>query len=460
MVFLKKIKFNYDDQKNFAIFSGDYNPIHLDKITSRRSFTGTIIVHGINIFLNMLELMVIKKLFFNSEYKVKFRKYVTLDKYLYIYWNEEKKELQAKSRNGEIFCIIKCIKRNFYLNNYLVKKEKNILGKIPLNLDTDNLINKETFKRIHSGKKSYSKKLFPYLSNILGENIVFEISGLSSIVGMRYPGLRSLFLALDLNFLEEKGKKKIKLANPTRFGLVKLKYEGINISSNIEACFRPKVTDAYNYVDIKKKLNFNADMSNTKVLVVGGSRGIGAVTAKILSIYNCQVTITYNKGKEEANAVKKDVKKYGKTIKLLKLDVTEKKTFQNISNIYNQVYYFPTPKILKNTSNNFDIQSYKLFHSFYVKGFEDVIKKCLSEKLLYLMYPSTAFITTKEKGFMEYIKAKQEGELICKKYEGLMDLKIHRPRIPPLLTDQTLSLIPKNYPDIVEIVNSMIIKKY
>ena len=76
------------------------------------------------------------------------------------------------------------------------------------------------------------------------------------------------------------------------------------------------------------------------------------------------------------------------------------------------------------------------------------------------MYPSTEFITTKEKGFMEYIKAKEEGELICKKYDGLMELKIHRPRIPQVLTDQTLSLIPKNYPDIVEIVNSMIIKKY
>ena len=68
-VFLKKIKFNYDDQKKFAVFSGDYNPIHLDKITSRRSFTGNIIVHGVNIFLNMLELMVKKKNFFKVSIK-------------------------------------------------------------------------------------------------------------------------------------------------------------------------------------------------------------------------------------------------------------------------------------------------------------------------------------------------------------------------------------------------------
>ena len=74
------------------------------------------------------------------------------------------------------------------------------------------------------------------------------------------------------------------------------------------------------------------------------------------------------------------------------------------------------------------------------------------------MYPSTDFISTNEKGFREYIKAKLKGEKVCEKFDGLIQkLKINKPRIPQVLTDQTQSLIPKNYSDIIKIVNTKII---
>ena len=47
--------FQITDQKEFSIFSGDFNPMHIDEIKSRRFLYGKPVVHGINLVLNALE---------------------------------------------------------------------------------------------------------------------------------------------------------------------------------------------------------------------------------------------------------------------------------------------------------------------------------------------------------------------------------------------------------------------
>ena len=41
-------KFTLKDQNNFAKLSGDYNPVHLDPILTRRTLFGSPIVHGVH----------------------------------------------------------------------------------------------------------------------------------------------------------------------------------------------------------------------------------------------------------------------------------------------------------------------------------------------------------------------------------------------------------------------------
>ena len=114
-------------------------------------------------------------------------------------------------------------------------------------------------------------------------------------------------------------------------------------------------------------------MQNIKVLIVGGSRGIGAITAKMLSIYNCDVTITYYKCKEEAYLIKNEIERPGRSIKVFQLDITKKSSLKKVSNVYKQVYFFATPKILKNSSPHFDEKLYCLFYSFYVEGLKNIL---------------------------------------------------------------------------------------
>jgi hypothetical protein len=58
------------------------------------------------------------------------------------------------------------------------------------------------------------------------------------------------------------------------------------------------------------------------------------------------------------------------------------------------------------------------------------------------LYPSTTYISDHKSDFKEYIEMKLQGEDLCKEFIEKKDAKIFYPRIPPLDTDQNLSIIP------------------
>ena len=58
-----KIKyFTLKDQNDFSFLSGDFNPIHINKEYARKSMSGKLVVHGVNlIFWGLNEFLQFKK---------------------------------------------------------------------------------------------------------------------------------------------------------------------------------------------------------------------------------------------------------------------------------------------------------------------------------------------------------------------------------------------------------------
>ena len=81
LILEKEKKFQFTDQLIFAKISGDFNPIHLDRNYARRSISGDIAVHGINlvfwgldIFLKFKKIKIkITKIILGSIIKIKIK---------------------------------------------------------------------------------------------------------------------------------------------------------------------------------------------------------------------------------------------------------------------------------------------------------------------------------------------------------------------------------------------------
>ena len=72
----------------------------------------------------------------------------------------------------------------------------------------------------------------------------------------------------------------------------------------------------------------NYSIKNQSALIIGGSRGIGEVTAKILAAGGANVLITYNKGKNDAEKVVSDINSHGGVAAMLHYDINVNEEIQ------------------------------------------------------------------------------------------------------------------------------------
>jgi NAD(P)-dependent dehydrogenase (short-subunit alcohol dehydrogenase family) len=82
-------------------------------------------------------------------------------------------------------------------------------------------------------------------------------------------------------------------------------------------------------------------------LIIGGSRGVGELTAKILAAGGAQVVITYATGRHDAEAVAHEINAWGGTCEVLEYNVLKPPGDQlsKLKHILSHLYYFATPRI-------------------------------------------------------------------------------------------------------------------
>ena len=165
--------------------------------------------------------------------------------------------------------------------------------------------------------------------------------------------------------------------------------------------------------------------------------------AKLCSIKGADVTITYKTQFTLALNIKKEILANGGKIKLIKLDVLDKNVLKKINQKYDQIYYFATPKIISNLKKQISPDLLKEYNLFYVQVFKKIVEKYKRlNKNIKFFYPSTIYIEEKNKKFREYWIAKKEGEKLCHMFNRNIKGLIISLRLPPLDTDQNLSIIP------------------
>lgn len=443
-------KFSMLDQELFARFSGDFNPIHVNPLEARRTIAGQCIVHGINSLLWVMDALAQNKKIIVVAFEARFLNSIFLEENVDCFWSVESKKLSLVSGTTLLSTIRITEGILLKIDEFNIPIEKPFQSPALIRFSEASQLQKQPL--IFRGDVNMAKQLYPTFCEMYGIERACEIAMVSEIVGMQVPGLHSLFLSLSAEFQQGNDEHIFSIAkHDGRFETLSLAINSATFKGTAKVVFRPTIKPLLSMEQLSAIVKKD-EFKNIKALIVGGSRGLGEVVAKLIACGGGHPVITYHSGASDARRVCETIHAYGASCDTIQYSVGAESTHIHVSTGINQLYYFATPKIFGKRSSDYDNQLLDSFTAVYVDGFEKICRQLqLQTPFLSVMYPSSVAIGNPLPGLAEYIDAKLEGEEFCKILNRQENTYVVWPRLPRIETDQTLSLIKVPAADSVEV---------
>jgi MaoC like domain len=457
--------FTSDDQLAFAKLSGDHNPLHMDPVMARRLLFGQPIVHGLHALLwsadevlrtraHGLELRTVKASFLAGMGLGQTVDCICIDQ------NEDQVEIRLEIDQAPVMWIQmawvpsrqprtdklptafynpgKCRERSF-------KEAAGASGSVPLCLD-----------------RELAATLFPNLMRRVPPMQLAALLATTRLVGMECPGLHSIYSGLNLAFFSDRtGAPELSYhvadANP-RLALLSMDVGAPGMSGQIKTFFRPTPQGQAAFTDACREVGSD-EFSEQRALIIGGSRGLGEVAAKLLAAGGAEVVLTYFRGEQDAKRIVAEMVSHGATADGLPLNVLEPSPAllsmgaNGSRPLY--LYYFATPFIFGAEKGRFSPKRFTAFSEYYVTGFLRTVQSLAASSagLKKIFYPSSAAVEELPLDMGEYAAAKMAGEILCDFLQKTNPgIAIHKPRLPRVATDQTVSLLPVSNQDPVAVL--------
>jgi acyl dehydratase len=440
------------DQESFASICGDRNPIHMDAIAARRTLVGFPVVHGIHALLWGLESLFryLPDLAPIASIRAGFEKIIYVgDRVRAVLAQHDTQRLRVELLvEGIRAARLEVALGDPRSGNDTRASEPLFQPRKPLDLTLAQMINCHGripfFSALNAGAR-----MFPAAADALGIHRVAGLAGSSFLVGMVCPGLHSIYRGLTLDATtpsdgDHDGLVFRVVQFDPRFRLLKLAVSGGGWLGSLDVHARPEPSAQADPSSIATKVT-PGEFMNASALVVGGSRGLGELIAKIVAAGGGHVTLTYSVGKADARRVQAGIIARGGRCDVIHYDV-RKNASEQLSHLCvypTQVYYLPTPVIFRRQSKVFDEHRFQEFFMFYVIAFYDLCRELRSrfKKKIPIFYPSSLYIDDRPDGMTEYTMAKAAAEVLCadiKSFESPGPILVRR--LPRLPTDQTASL--------------------
>ena len=456
-----KRKFNMEDQKAFGLASGDVNPMHMDALFARRTQAGAPVVHGIHLLLWALESLAsadphLPEL---ERIEARFQKFVYVDENvaLQIAGDASAKTLTIIS-GGQPTCDFTLTfgETSNISPPMLDLKAPTIQPQgQPIELSLDQM--SEQSGNLAFKPTDAISQMFPAASNRIGVHRVATLAASSNLVGMVCPGLHSIYSSLTLNTYREADEKpslayQVTMTSPL-FRVVQMQVKGGGLTGTIQSFARMPPVQQLSMEDVRRMVG-PQEFAGSTALVIGGSRGLGELTAKLVAAGGGKVIISYRVGREDAEATAQDIRSQGGRCEIVAYDSLKgaDQIPQNLAPTH--LYYYASPAIGGAQPLLFEQARFEAFSATYVDSFWRLIQTLQKrEPRLSIFYPSTVFVAERPKGMTEYAMAKAAGETLCADInENFGPLHITVSRLPKLATDQTASIVPTETPPAVEVI--------
>jgi hypothetical protein len=447
-------EFDANLHERFTRISCDINPIHTDATEARRTHAGCRIVHGIHALIWILDG------FSRSDWAIPGAK-VLKAKFLQPIYLGDRATLEI--RKVALNSIQACVK---------IDLEEVVLASIEFGsgqVVTDSmpeviggLISPPDFPRDPSlaemggvtGCLSFTPfaselvELFPSAVRFFGIPRIAALVCSSCLVGMVVPGLHSLFLGLQVNLVDEDCAPRNALQFAvvsvlTRFRLVRIKIQGQGIRGTLETISRMRSVTQPSMDSILPLISRD-EFQESISLIIGGSRGLGELTAKLVAAGGGKVVITYFKGQADSERVVQEINAAGLRCSAVPYNslqpALQQLTASGVAPTH--VYYFATPPISQRKSGLFDFKRFSEFNSFYITSFFELVLACLNARPegVRIFFPTSAYIDARPPNMTEYTMSKAAAEVLCNDISRFITgAEVLTRRLPRLLTDQTNS---------------------
>lgn len=282
------------------------------------------------------------------------------------------------------------------------------------------------------------------------------------LVGMDCPGLHSVFSGLTIDFDAGAGtdpvlRYRVDRYDP-RFRFVEMAVEGAGARGTVRALVRARPVAQPTLAALRPLVPAGA-FAGRRVLVVGGSRGLGETCAKLLAAGGAEVAITYARGSADAARVAAEIAaEIGAAAGpgLLQLDAAAPASgWTAVLDGWapTDLCYFASPRIRPTRNRRFSAEIFAGLRAVYVDGFLAVLESLDRTTLAHVLYPSSVYVTEATPRLAEYVAAKAAGEALCAALAGLSPkIRFTVPRLPRLASDQTSADEPDAAPVLLEIL--------
>lgn len=453
--------FTSDDQERFAALSGDFNPIHLDELTSRRTLAGAPIVHGVHLLLWGLGILA-------SHWSLALPVGALSYRFRNRAYPGDRVEATIGHRSGQCIRFKAVVGALEVLGLDLMPADalrersgtllrgdsREALRTSACELALEDIPGRAGTLPFASRPQQYAEA-FPLAAHLLGAPRVATLGCSSYLVGMVLPGLHSLYsdahwyLDADDQTIEALHYRVISL--DPRFRRVQINVAGPGLSGSITAVSRPSPVQQPSMSILAPRVAAR-EFGSQHALVIGGSRGLGEVTAKLIAAGGGRVCISYAQGESDARRVAAEIIRAGAQCEVTAYDVAgdARAQLREQAASYTHIYYFATPGITHRSSSLGAEDRLQGFNRFYLHGFRELVMaaKALRAQGFAVFYPSTIYIQRPPPGMSEYAHSKAAGEALCAELARVFpEIRILVERLPRLLTDQTAALVPQDAGD-------------
>lgn len=461
------------DFARFCEISEDRNPIHISAEAARTSPFGQNLVFGVQTALTALEA------FCASADQTTARQFKSLSVYLPVpVYPDETITIKSSQRDEDTF-LINCtigtttlvrIKLELTDKSQVMSSDDIEIG--PLDYIREPLVRHldqslPVTGRLPLGSSVDPAFLFPKLCEQLGRMTVMSMIRLSTIVGMEWPGLYSVLTDFDIDFTgADPAVKGLEFSSnrvDPRVSMTWINARSSSIDAKMTAMFRPLPVFQPSFAEIRKSFR-NDFASGRNCLVIGGSRGLGAVSAKAFAAAGGHPTITYFASPDRAEEVAREIRQGGGNCTIAALDVGDASALDNLlqgADPFQSMMYFATPHIFRRRTQGFSDEFFSDFINIYVSAFHRIVTSMVAatRSPLRALYPSTVAIDEPIKELTEYAAAKAAGESVCRTLQKQTKrLTIDIVRFPRIKTDQTNTIAAAVTTDPLDLLGPAIVR--